>query len=182
MSLGVTDAWNDQPGYNDIYLMDRGKRCHCSQAYHWPAKGELELTRFVEDVILEADPEEMGALVAETDPLDRRALALATKYVHEWRVVVWARMANVEKGVAPSTRSELEYAEVQRLEIADGLRHPTWGTAAEAKGRRWARRLRLRWGGRHGALPDGERLEPAEMLPKVSNSRHGHPVYCQSGP
>ena len=92
--------------------------------------------------------------------------------------MVWARMANVEKGVAPSTRSLLEYAEVQRLEIAEVQRLEI----AEAKGRRWARRLRLRWGGRHGALPDGERLEPAEMLPKVSNSRHGHPVYCQSGP
>ena len=50
-------------------------------------------------------------LTCAAEPLYLEILAQATKYVHEWRDMAWARAAKSVQGVAPSTRSESEHAE-----------------------------------------------------------------------
>ena len=132
----------------------------------WPELTEEDLKKKVNDTFLAASAEEAGALACEGDPLDAHALRTATKHVHEWRVAEWVRRVNIDTGVAPSTQSVLEKAEALRLTIPDSCRPPSAGTSAESRGREWARRLRLRYGGRMGATPVGERLPPDELRAK----------------
>ena len=117
-------------------------------------------------VFLATAPSELNKLADAEDPLDEAALAIADRYVREW-LVIWCRSANADTPAAPSTRSMLESAEVERMKIPAHLRQGPAGTAASSRGRSWAQRLRVRWCGRHAALPVADRLPPAGLNEKV---------------
>ena len=152
------------------YLVARGRE------RHWPERSEEDLSTFVENIFLasmEGNAEEAIALADLSEPTDQAALRDAVKYVHEWRVVIWVRDASSTAGEAPSTRSELEHAEVMRAELPESVQPSPWGTAADVRGRKWAQRLRARWGGRHAAVPAPAPLQPAAFQSKAALAQ-GH--------
>ena len=119
---------------------------------HWPDKSDEELEDIVVDCFLHADAAEVASLIDTDAPADAAAMEVATRYVEQWRLVVWTRDANVKKGVAPSTDAVLQRLGESRLQLPDTVRPTPRGIVAEASARQWARRWRRRWGGRHAKL------------------------------
>ncbi len=63
----------------------------------------------------------------------------------------------------------LEKAEEDRQRLPLPVRPPPVGTAAEHRGRKWARRLRERWGGHFGIAPEANAtLAPQAVHNKAS--------------
>jgi hypothetical protein len=127
----------------------------CGRERHWPERPDCELVALVEDLFLQIDCEEVAALVDASRPADPSALTVAYKYVEEWRAVDWVRNLNERRGVAPTNWSLLQQVEHTRVQVPADFRPPSAGPAGELRGRRFVRRLRKRWGGRHAAIPTG---------------------------
>ena len=134
----------------------------------WRPLTEDDLTRTVEDLFLNTDLAEIDALTNFQEPSDGRALELAAIYVREAKVVTWAQGLNNERGVAPSTRLLLQRAEASRLELPESARPRSLGMRVSNHARKWAQRLRKRWGGRFGSIPAREKIPLEEMQAKAS--------------
>ena len=135
---------------------------------HWPARPDEDRRRLAEDVFLrstcsDAALEEYAAVVDLEDPTDPLAANVALRYVLEWRVVRWATRQNLEKQLAPNTGQLLDRYELERLRLPERVRPPPRGTSQSACARRWATRLRGRWGGRFGAFKAREVVPVGEM-------------------
>ena len=141
-----------------------------SRQHQWPAKSDDEILTVVEDIFLRADVAEGAALSDCTSPMDAGVLRVALKQVEEWKVVRWAKQCNEELRVAPSTASLLDRLEENRMKIPEVSRPQTTGNVSMPKARLQARRIRKRWGGRYGATPAGEVLDPEEAREKVRPS------------
>ena len=113
----------------------------------WPEKGQQEVQAVVEALFLAADAAEVASLTDPSEPADQHAFREAAKHMQEWRVVAWARSCNAQQGVAPSTEALLQRVEEERRRLPEAARPPPRGSGAEAKGRMWASRLRVRGGG-----------------------------------
>ena len=135
----------------------------CGREFHWPERAEDSLTTFVEDMYLAAGVDELNEEMA-----DPRARAVAAKYVREWRVVTWARVANSVGGVAPSNSMLAEHAEVVRQQLPETMRPPEMDASSSTVAKQFARMLRRRWAGRHGRLPVREPMAPGETGDKAS--------------
>ena len=141
--------------YLEITVRERG----------WPPKSNEDMGRLVEDLFFDADLVEMAALVQLDDPSDAAALAVAINYVElQWRVVVFAREANLGKASAPSSERLLEKAEENRQRLPSPVRPPPVGTIAEPRGRKWAQRLRKRWDGHFRLAPEADALLTPEEI------------------
>ena len=139
----------------------------CGRERHWPAPSDDELATLVEHIFLHAELDHIAALSDTIDPSDIDALNIAVKYVHEWKVSDWAMRMNVNAGVAPCTEALLQQAEAARLCFPACVRPPNVGSIGEKRAKRWARRLRDRWGGRYGSVPAPECVEPENLCAKV---------------
>ena len=136
----------------------------------WPDMAAADAVRFVEDLFLQADAEELGDLGAMAPSTASPALRAASQVVEEWGIVAWSRRLNTEKGVAPSTDAILQRLAGQRHAVG----HPSpqaRGTVAQSSARMWASRFRRRWGGRFGCLPVSEVLPLEEMRAKAGDRR-----------
>ena len=133
----------------------------------WPQKPEAELRRLVEDRFLEADPDELAAWVDKSAPADPGALDSAIKYVEQWQLVKWTMRLNEQAGVAPSSDAALQCLEEGKAKLPEAHRPKPAGTSAEAKGRMWARRWRLKWGGRIGKVRVQDDVTVQEMQDKA---------------
>ena len=139
---------------------------------HWPAKTEAELARLIDDYFIEATGSDAAldtlTHLGDTNaPTDAAAMHAALVYVEGWRVVEWARAQAVRKGVAVSTGLLLHQAEGMRNQLPGATRLPPQGSSADSRGRKWAFRLRQRWGGRHGKFKVREVVPLPEMRDKV---------------
>ena len=134
---------------------------------HWPDKSDEELEDIVVDCFLKADAAEVASLTDTDDPADAAAIDVAMRCVEEWRLVVWTRRANAEKGVAPNTDAVLQRLEEHRLQLPDAVRPAPRGTVADDRARQWARRWRRRWGGRHAKLRVREDVSLPDMQLKA---------------
>ena len=138
----------------------------CGRERGWKSLTAADLRALVEEHYLAAEHEEIAALVDDANPLDEAVLAIALKYVNEWRVVVSARISNSTTGVVP-TCALLQHAEELRQAVPEAMRPPPLGAATERRARRWAGRLRARWGGRFGRVPVAEHVDVAELFAKA---------------
>ena len=135
----------------------------CGREFHWPERTQDSLRIFVEDMYLAAGTDELNEEVA-----DPRARAVAAKYVREWRVVTWSRVANSVGGVAPSNLMLVEQAEVVRQQLPETMRPPEMDASSSTVAKQFARMLRRRWAGRYGRLPVREPMAPGETRDKAS--------------
>jgi len=133
----------------------------------WPNRAEDELIELVENQFLEVDVCQLTSLCDVAAPADAGAMRAAVAILEEWRLAQWVVGLNREKGVAPSTQSVLQRCEEGRLRWPADVRPPSNATAAEGKGKEWARRWRSRWGLRHAALRVRDTMSPEEMREKV---------------
>ena len=139
----------------------------CGRERHWPVRTAAELSTVVEDLFLQADADEVAALADASSPSDPTLLAVALRYVEEWRVVSWAARLNSDRGVAPSTDSVVQRAEEGRMRLPEAARPMPVGPCGEPRAKRWVARLRARWGGRYASTPVGEHVEPEEARAKA---------------
>jgi hypothetical protein len=75
----------------------------CGRERHWPDRGSEDLTKLTEDLFLQTDATEVVDLTDSVNPSHPQTLAVALRYVEQWRVVAWSRALNTERGIAPST-------------------------------------------------------------------------------
>ena len=139
----------------------------CARAQGWPEKDPEELAELAQDLFLQADVAEVAALADTSEPTDAAALAVALKYVGEWKVVVSMRHANMTSSAAPSSQAMVDEFERQRLLVPEGARPRSLGNAGAPRAKTWAHRLRKRWGGRFGAVSVADRLEPGLLRAKA---------------
>ena len=144
------------------FLINAGKR------RHWPEMSEEDATRRVQDLFLEADVGELAGLTDVDNPSDAEALRTALPYVEQWRLCQWTQALN-EQGLAPSTSSVLQRYEEGRAQIPEDVRPRFQGTAADNRGRKWAKLFRRRWGGRHASMKV-RALVPSEELRSKAGS------------
>lgn len=140
---------------------------------HWPEKSDVELRGVVEDVFLGATNstdalESYAALVDTTASSDPDAMRVALRYTEEWRVVVWAREQNTQKGLAPSTAQLLHRHEGHLATLPDAVRPLSHCTSSSSTRRKWGVRLRERWGGEFGRIKVRERVPLDEMRDKAT--------------
>lgn len=128
------------------YLVNFGRKRHWSEK----PEGEVQLT--IENLFLAADVDHLASLTDVGNPGDAEAMKMALPYVEQWRIVAWARDLNERQGLTPSAGSVLQRLEANRARIPEDVRPPFAGSAADGRGRQWARRWRRRWGGRHGKV------------------------------
>lgn len=133
----------------------------------WPAKGEEQLQRMVEDVFAAAAAEEVAHLSDLSGPLDPPACKEALRWVEEWRLATWTKTQNSDKGVAPSTATVLERLKGSLANFPEHLQPSHPGVVAEPRARTWASRWRRRWGGRYGRLPVRDEVPLEEMQSKA---------------
>lgn len=119
---------------------------------HWPEKSDVELRGVVEEIFLDATSstdalESYASLVDTAASSDPDAMRVALRYTEEWRVVVWAREQNTQKGLAPSTTQLLHRHEGQLANLPDAVRPPSQSARSCSARRKWGVRLRERWGG-----------------------------------
>lgn len=142
------------------YLTARGLE------YHWPARAADELSTFVQDLYLGATHGEIAGLTDANAPVDPPALATAFALFNDWDIVRSARRANSLVGAVP-TDTMLQQREAFRQAVPEALRPPQLGVASERRARRWTHRLRRQWGGRYGAVPTAEPVDPCELEAKA---------------
>ena len=134
---------------------------------HWPEKPDTEVQEIVENCFLGIDLQEFGSLTDEVNPFDPMAMKEALGYLEQWRLVVWARGANEDHGVAPSTGSLLQRFQEAAAQWPEEVRPPVPADVSQAKARMWARRWRNRWCGRFARIRVREDISAAELLEKV---------------
>ena len=161
----------DQAGGNTepcaVYLEMVGRYCR------WAPKENAELRTMAEDIFLDAVATEDGvqayaALADLSNPSDPSAVREALSYSEEWHVVEWAREQNMRKRVAPSTDELLRHLEARRIGLPETVRPPPRGTSLDPRARKWATRLRERWGGFVGQFKQRVDLPLAEKRDKAS--------------
>lgn len=139
----------------------------CARLRSWPTRAPAELVALIEDTFLQCDCEFLASLTDDMSPIDGAAFALAWKYFREWQVVTWAIALNTDRGVAPSTGSILQRSYDIRAAAPVSAHLVDVGTAHDRRGRRWAARLRERWGGRYANIPASDHVDPTELRDKV---------------
>ena len=142
---------------------------------HWPKKSDAEVARLIDDCFDDATGSDaamdaLAKLADPTDPTNAAAMRAAMVYVEEWRVVTWARLQAVRKGLAVSTDLLLHQVETLRAKCPEAARLPPRGPSAGNRGRQWACRLRRRWGGRYGKFKVREIVPPPEMRSKAPHT------------
>lgn len=150
---------------------------------HWPSKPEEEVGALVEDAFLrmadsDAGLEELAGLGDVNNPTDVVAMRDALKFVEEWKVVEWARQQHAQRRLAPSTSLLLEYAEASRAKLPASARQDLRGSGTDGGRRKWAFRLRQRWGGRLGKFKVREELPLVDARHKARSpwtTARGHP-------
>ena len=125
------------------------------------------MQEIVENCFLGVGLQEFGSLTDEVNPFDSKAMKEALGYVEQWRLVVWARGANEDHGVAPSTGSLLQRFQEAAAQWPEEARPPVPADVSQAKARMWARRWRNRWCGRFARIRVREDISAAELLEKV---------------
>ena len=157
------------------FLLNNGRK------RHWPEKREEELEAMVEGLFLEFDLQALTALADVNEPSHPEAMRAALAYVEQWQVVQWTSRLNARQGVAPSTERVLREFARRRLDLPDGVRPKSVGSASDAKARMWLGAWRRRWGGRYGRIRVREHVVVPEMRFKacVKAWRHGS---SKSGP
>ena len=135
----------------------------CGREFHWPERTEDSLRIFVEDMYLAA-----GTDVLNEEVADPRARTVAAKYVRDWRVVTWSRVASSVGGIAPSNSMLAEQAEAVRQQLPETMRPPEMDASSPTVAKQFARMLRRRWAGRYGRLPVREPMAPGEARDKAS--------------
>ena len=140
---------------------------------HWPTKSDLERRHFAEDVFIHATCsyallEYYVGLVDVASTRDPDAMRVALRYALEWRVVNWARRQNLEKQLAPDTDQLLDRLEEERLKLPEGVRPPERGTSHSSAARKWASRLRERWGGCIASIKVREHVPLQEKRDKAN--------------
>ena len=157
----VMSGCDVQPSVKYLEISGRSRR--------WPQRSETELSRLVEDMFLETPMAEIIALMDTVNPMDSTALRVAIKYVHELKVVGWARSLNLNRGVAPCTRLLLRRAEEERNTFAEEVRPPGRDVFVSNRAGKWVQRLRKRWGGRFNSIPAREGVPPEDLRAKVGS-------------
>ena len=152
------------------YLMIAARR------RRWPEKEEEEVARMVEEYFLAAQPEQLAALLDPDTTSDKNALKEAVGFVEQWRLQVEVSGLNYKQGVAPSTDAVLKRYEKNVAELSPDVRPPLRGTSDDAAARMWARRWRIRWGGKLGKIKVAEDAPSVETMkskaiPKVHTAR-----------
>lgn len=140
---------------------------------HWPTKSDLERRHVAEDVFIHATCsdallEDYVGLVDVVSTHDPDAMRVALRYALEWRVVNWARRQNLEKQLAPDTDQLLDRLEEERLKLPEGVRPPERGTSHSSAARKWASRLRERWGGCIASIKVREHVPLQEKRDKAN--------------
>ena len=162
LSVYVLGGYEVEPAVR--FLRDMGQR------RRWPSIPDAAAHRMVEDLFLAADLEEIAAVSAAPDPHDSPPMRAAMKAVEEWKLVVWTRMQNSERGVAPSTDAVLQRLAADRALAGHPCPHDR-GTVADSPARMWATRWRRRWGGRSGTIRVVDELPVAERRDKAGVER-----------
>ena len=145
-----------------VYLKAHGLMCH------WSVKDEDELRAIAEQLFLDitSTPDGLAAYAALVDldnPSDATAARDALRYSEEWHVVEWAREQNADKSVAPGCDQLLDHLEQRRVRLPEAVRPPPRGTSLDAGARKWASRLRGRWGGFIDRFKVRDELPVSEM-------------------
>ena len=140
---------------------------------HWPTKSDEELRGVVEEIFLDATSsadalESYASLVDTAAPSDPDAMRVALRYTEEWRVVVWAREQNTQKGLAPSTTQLLHSHEAHAALLPEAVRPPTHSARTSSASRKWGVRLRRRWGAEFGRIKVRERVPLNVMRDKAT--------------
>ena len=140
---------------------------------HWPANSDEELRGVVEEIFLDATSsadalESYASLVDTAAPSDPDAMRVALRYTEEWRVVVWAREQNTQKGLAPSTTQLLHSHEAHAALLPEAVRPPTHSARTSSASRKWGVRLRRRWGAEFGRIKVRERVPLNVMRDKAT--------------
>ena len=139
----------------------------CALECHWPTKTDEELEEIVLDEFLAVDPEKLDGLLRVEDPMDLESMKLAQRCVLEWRAVEWSRERVRGPRVPPPSSLVLQQYEEARMALPEHLRPASRGVASDGKARSWMRRLRRRWGGRHGRLRVRDEPSADELQAKV---------------
>lgn len=122
----------------------------CALERHWPPKSEEVLETFLMDCFLAKDPLRLAEQVE--DPGDVEPMRVAQRYVLEWRAVEWARGRVLGPRIPPPSALVMQQYEEARLSVPEDVRPGPCGAGGVGSAKSWIRRLRRRWGGRHGNL------------------------------
>jgi hypothetical protein len=139
---------------------------------HWPPRPIEEVSRLVEDLFMSATStdealEQYAALVDASCPSDARSMGVALRRIADWHVVMWSRELNERLGAGPSSDGMLQHLESVRAAMPPASSPPARGTSEAGRCRKWAYRLRQRYGGRFGKFKAREVVSQAELLAKV---------------
>jgi hypothetical protein len=146
-----------------VFLQQSGR------SRHWPELPRDELVALVERVFLDVDLTEIADLTCEDAPSDGAAMRLATTYLREWRVVSWGTRLNLDRGTAPTVRMLVDQAHQQGAAPSRSPNAPRIGGRVCRQARKWASRLRSRWGARMGTVKLEDVLSADDVRSKVSH-------------
>ena len=118
------------------------------------------------DVVLAMESATLLALCDVDAPSDGQAMAVAARFVAEWRLHVWTHAAN-RKGVAPPTGSLLDRYEEHRQEFPEPIRPDEWGNVSSFAARMLAVRWRKRWSGRVARIRTQDVVPVEELRQKA---------------
>jgi hypothetical protein len=130
----------------------------------WPEKEEEEVRRLVEQCFVDAQIEELTALLDADTTADKVGLKKAVEFVEQWRLRVVVSGFNYKQGVAVSTDAVLKRYETNVAELPEDVRPPLRGTSDQPAARMWTKRWRARWGGKYGKIKVVEEVPPVETM------------------
>ena len=130
----------------------------------WSDEALLELA---DCSFLEANFDDLVAVVDEEHPSDARAMRVAKRLLAEWRLFKWCESQNVTSRVAPSTAALLSNARADSAAFPASAFNLNRSGRPSASAREWARRWRKRWGARIGVVQALEHMSVEEMRGKV---------------
>ena len=162
LAVYVSSAYDAEPAARQLANIGRARK--------WPTITEASARKMVEDLFLEADVGELAGLSGPHGPTDSPAMRAAAKISEEWKLVVWARRQNADKGVAPCTDHLLQRVADNRLALGHASPQER-GTVADGAARMWATRFRRRWGGRFGSIAAREEVSVDEVVSKARAAR-----------
>jgi hypothetical protein len=136
----------------------------------WKTKADAtDVDRWVADILgwrRDVSKETLDRHAKSVDtPSQRAAAACVKRFLAENSLHEWVQTQNLSKGIAPVTGVILQDLHKH------GLQGP--GRVTDEHERKYKsslqflRRWRKRWGVRHGTIPVGDELEPAELLAKA---------------
>jgi hypothetical protein len=154
----------------------------CGRERHWPDRVKEDLEALVLDHFMQTDAAEVAELTVVEHPVDAASMREAHQCVAEWRLVEWGRQRNRVQRVAPSSDQMLQQYEESRRQVPEESRPAARGSAAESRGREWMRRLRRRWGGRHGRLRVRDEAPVQTLHDKARTAKVGRCVRVSIDP